>query len=585
MRHRHIHIVTVVLLLTSLSCNERITDQPYGNAPPQTFLWLYPETTIGTTVSRQHLRWWGEDPDGIVRGYLFAFRTLTSDPAGIPVPDTLRYTWTSRNDSVFAFPLDTLFRKYVVAVRAVDDRFAGLRDQSIVRLWPFAYKDANDNGLFDAADTLLPTLGSAVDPIGASLVFPIRNTPPSIIFVPNPNDPNQSIKQPDTTFTVATFAWKASDPDGDNTLVSYRIALNDTSDPGNWLQDIPLRDTVVTLVVPRARGDAASDVPGTTVSADVYAGNFLGRQYVGQLRGLRLNTENVLYVQAKDVAGEFSLPILMPSGTSRWYVRKPRSRVLLVSDYIATVFDNPLPTYLTALGNATGTSPADLDVLDIGRGLTTSDKNLGKPGPMVPPFVDPALINTFLLYDVVVWYTDRFPSLGVAQLSLFMYLQKGGRVIFSSTFLNSADPRGALKDFAPIDSVCSEDLLNPPVPSRGSSVLAANLPVLPDSTDPGDLYPQLAVNASPPFSTIFMRPIYRRSDARYVYHLQPDPNLYIGSPNVAVVDGQRRIIFIGLPLHLLNNTSAGNPLGLTAFFAKVLNQTFNPSQHVNRTRY
>ncbi|MCK7521887.1 MAG: hypothetical protein MZV64_31510 [Ignavibacteriales bacterium] len=41
----------------------------------------------------------------------------------------------------------------------------------------------------------------------------------------------------------------------------------------------------------------------------------------------------------------------------------------------------------------------------------------------------------------------ELPSLGVAQLSVFPYLQNGGRVIFSTMFLNTTDPRGALKDF------------------------------------------------------------------------------------------------------------------------------------------
>jgi hypothetical protein len=81
-----------------------------------------------------------------------------------------------------------------------------------------------------------------------------------------------------------------------------------------------------------------------------------------------------------------------------------------------------------------------------------------------------------------------------------------------------------------------------------------------------------------------MRPIYRRSDARYLYHLQADtrvPQRYFGSPNIAVIDGQNTIIFVGLPLHLLNNTVQGNPEGLTAFFDKALRQ-FNPHQVVNR---
>jgi len=49
-----------------------------------------------------------------------------------------------------------------------------------------------------------------------------------------------------------------------------------------------------------------------------------------------------------------------------------------------------------------------------------------------------------------------------------------------------------------------------------------------------------------------------------------------------VIDGQNTIVFVGLPLHLLNNTAQGNPLGITAFFEKALQQ-FSPNQVVNRT--
>ena len=100
-------------------------------------------------------------------------------------------------------------------------------------------------------------------------------------------------------------------------------------------------------------------------------------------------------------------------------------------------------------------------------------------GRLVPQFVDPALIQTFLLYDHVLWYTDQLPSLGVAQRSVFPYLQNGGRVIFSTMFLNTTDPRGALRDFAPIDSVSSVDLSAATRPlRRRTAALKRGLPVL-----------------------------------------------------------------------------------------------------------
>jgi hypothetical protein len=216
-----------------------------------------------------------------------------------------------------------------------------------------------------------------------------------------------------------------------------------------------------------------------------------------------------------------------------------------------------------------------VDELNIGRGLDANMKSAGTPGAMVPAFVDPALTQTFLLYDYVFWYTDQYPSLTVAQLTLFTYMQNGGKVLFSTTFQNTVDPRGALNDFAPIDSVSSVPFV--PRPAPGDTRIYANYRVFPDSTDPGNIYPQLAFNQPPApqtFFLVYMRPIYRRSDARYN-----------GMPNLAVVDGQRQIIFFGLPLHLLNNQVYGNPAGLQAFFTRVFTREFNPLHKVNRMKF
>jgi hypothetical protein len=559
------------------SCTEHVADNPVATKPPQTFLWLYPEGDIGTGVSRTRLRWWGESSSSLVRGYLFSFKVVTGTVTALPTPDTVRYSWVTKNDTTLLFPMDTLFRKFAVIVRAVDYGFAGLPEHSIVRMLPYPFWDKNDNGVFDGMDERLAALSTAVDPLGAVQTFPIRNTPPTIALLPNPNDPNVAQQLPDTTFTVVTVGVKGSDADGDNTLASYRVALNDTTAANAWVS-VTLRDTILTIVVPRSRSDAA----GATVTADLYGGKFLGRRLIGQIPNLKLDTDNVLYVEAKDVAGEYSNALKLPGASDKWYVKRPRGRLLMVNDY--TRFDAQLAqsTYQTSLAAVAGREFASVDQINIGLGLTAAEKEAGALGDLVPQFVDPALIQTFLLYDYVLWYTDEIPSLGVAQLSVFTYLQNGGKVMFTTMFLNTTDPRGALRDFAPIDSISSVTLPPTVFPATGDSRIPANFVVYPDSTDPGNIYPQLAFNSSPTIHSIFMRPIYRRSDARYLYHLQADTRgRYRDSPQIAVIDGQNTIIFAGLPLHLLNNATQGNPRGLTAFLEKALSQ-FSPAQRVNR---
>ncbi len=579
---------TLLLLLPMLligSCSEDISNQPRVNQTPKTFLWLFPDSTLRTGVSLQHLRWWGEDPDGLVQGFLFGYVSSNGGPSSLPSPDTITYSFLRTNDTLISFPLDTLFKEYRVFVRAIDNSARVIPHGSIVHVGVDPYWDKNSNGVFDGTDERLPDILGAIDRGAAIQTFPIRNTPPTLRFADNPNDPSIALKQPDTTYTVATFAWKGTDADGDQTLALYRIALNDTTDPSRWVT-IPIRDTVITLVVPRARSDAADSL----VDADVYGGRFLGRQLLGHIQGLRLDGLNKLIVQVRDVAGEYSQPLTMPSGTNTWYVRKPRGKLLLVSDYVNFDRDLALSTYLTSLAAVPGGEYASVDRLDIGLGLNAADKEAGRLGTLVPAFMDPSLIQTFLLYEVVLWYTEQVPSLGVAQRTLFSYLQNGGKLIFSTTFKFNVDARGAFNDFAPIDSISSIDLnaVSPTFPRLGDTRIPADYQVFADSSIAGDVYPQLAFNSSPTNHIIFMRPIYRRSDAKYIYRLQADtrsPLRFTGSPNIGVVDGQRSIIFVGLPLHLLNNTTLGNPEGVTAFLSKALLQGFAANRHIDRSRF
>jgi hypothetical protein len=121
---------------------------------------------------------------------------------------------------------------------------------------------------------------------------------------------------------------------------------------------------------------------------------------------------------------------------------------------------------------------------------------------------------------------------------------------------------------------------------------------MPDSSVPTNAYPQLAFNSLPTNHIIFMRDVYRRTDARVIYYLQPDarsPRRYnavspgaggdVLRPKVGFVDGQGKIVFFGLPLHLLDNRVQGNPNGLAAFFTKVFAGQFSSTQRVDRRKF
>lgn len=517
-----IFLVVVLLGVWLSGCSKDYPDQLAANKSPRTFLWLFPDSSLAQGNSKQRIRWWGEDPDGVVRGYLFASGKFLRTA---PVPDSTGWVWTTKNDTLIAFPLLIKQDTFDVAVRAVDNSFlVNLPEHAMIRWSPTVYWDKNSNGLFDGGDVELPTLLQATDRQGARLQMPLLNQPPSLVFAQNPNDPSVTMQQPETTFTAATFSWVGSDPDGDATIASYEMALNDTSDPNGWFI-VPANIKLVSLVVPRERSDTAS----TEVSAEVYAGVFNAtRNSLGLMPRLRLNALNTFYVRARDLAGDVSPVIRLPKAGDRWFVKKPVGRLLIISDYIGSDSAAALQLYRTVLPQVNGGRFANVEVLNIARGLNAQQKKENRFGTLVPPFINPAFIHTLHLFDVVLWYTDQFPSLGVAQYPLFQYVRDGvhpGKVIFTTMFESASDPRAALKDFAPIDSIGSVDLnAGRLLPSTGDTRIPSGYSLLRDSTDPVSNFPTLTFGSIPPrvnFS-VFLRPIYRRPDAKYIYRIQDD---------------------------------------------------------------
>lgn len=541
-----------VLLILFSGCPKNIPDEPVGNKSPNTFLWLFPDSTLADGTSRQHIKWWGEDPDGVVKGYLFSFDTVRFyDSTGLVDPvHQIGWRWRNVQDTVIAFPLEQKRQTFFVAVKAVDNTMTGeIDDQAMVRLiGDEAFWDKNENAVFDSSDLKLVFPANSIDRTAATLDMPTLNQPPVVTFAPNPANPSLPMTQPETTYTAATFGWIGTDPDGDKTIVEYQVALNNLSDTSRWVtlnssnvrvvgSDFRLSEpyiSLLTLYVPRMRSDNATG----EVEADLYSGSFIKRQKIGSIRGLNLDTLNVFYIRAKDIAGDYSPFIRMPDTSKRWFVRKPRSKMLGVIDYNNSDSSATRNTYRRAFSDIVipEGSVSNYDELNIGRGITLQQKkdaSDGRSNPqygvLVPAFIDPAFTYTMFLYDYVFWYTDVYPSLPVAQFSLFHYFNTlfdghKGKVIFSTSFEYRPDPLGVINDFAPIDSISAVNLASFPLnlPRFGDSRVPGGYMLTPDSSEPDDIFPPLKFNPDKVSHLVYVRPIFKRADARYIYHLQPD---------------------------------------------------------------
>jgi hypothetical protein len=580
MKNHSIHIAMALFGLLIGSCQKEMPNQPKPNQQPVTRLWLSSTTLLNETSSRQHAYWYGEDPDGFVRGFLIATPESVA-AASVSFPDTFTYTWTTRNDSIIGLPLAKQRSLFTIIARAVDNTFKqypSLTEGASIRLSPKPYWDVNGNKVFDAADVDLSSMNGALDTKSAAQLLPIRNTPPKIFFSVNAVD-SQIVQQPESTFTVATFSWYSSDVDGDNSVSSYRIALNDTAGTARWFV---MNSTVkfITLIAPRTRTDSAV----TEVAADVYTGTYPNMQFRGTVPGLKLNAKNILYLQARDVAGEYSTAATMPSNplARQWYVKKPKSKMLVVSDFLTSSVaerDLALRRYSDALGTAMpATSYNNFDLMDVGYGLAADEKQnqilKQKFGALVPANMNPALIQTFKLFDVVLWVSDLYPSYQPAQIGLFNYVQTGGKVIFSTTFpVNVAfSDFKALVDFAPIDSVSTDAASSTTVHTNSDGRMPIGTRVL--SLRSG--FPQLAFDSvtSGSFHSFSWRRIYKRTDAQYLYQLDSSkffssPFRYLGRPEIGVMNNDRSFVLIAVPLHKLNG--GGN---LPLFFRRVIVDEF-----------
>ncbi len=586
-----IFVSVIFIFLTALiflSCQKDSPVNPKQNVPPKTFLWIQIDTSkqLAPVISRQSVRWWGEDPDGLVQGYLFAFYKTDSVP-GNQIPDTLGYTWVTANDSLVAFPLLSAKERFTVIVRAVDNTLKEKIDVGgIVRLNPQPYWDKNRNNIYDGDDLRLPNLKYAIDPTGATQIFSIKNSPPTVTFSKDPFDPTKTIQQPDTTYTVATFTWVGDDIDGINTLKAYRINLNNPGDSASWFE-FSSSHTMVTLEVPRSRSDGATGV----VDADVYSGSFPIMKKLGTVQGLHLDDTNKIYLQAKDLAGEYSPMVSLPDGNNTWYVRKPNSSLLTIVNYDLPVPDTAIiPFYrsaFAAIDTISGVSyPRNLgnfDVLNIRRG--TTDKIVGE---LVPPNLNPAFVRTLMLYKYIFWFTDYIPDNwthvhSIAQYPLYLYTGAGGKVLYSTRFgYYLGDPRGSLVDFAPVDRII-DTLYSTRVPN--------DWPIDPSFTD-ADSFPRLrftpTLNSGGAY-TIFVRDFVKEAGADYIYSIPPDTTITMPGTtlkwrkriNIGVIDVNRQFVFLSMPLHIMNgyvrkwpSKPPGDGLGVPAFLKRVFIDEF-----------
>lgn len=496
------------------SCTESITDNIIGNNPPDTFIFLNPDSSISQQSSRLNVHWWGDDPDGIIIGYLFKWDGLDTE-----------WHFTTNNDSIFNLPIGTIDTSFIFKIAAIDNSANGVYDSQIiwngVNIGAEPFIDSDGNGVYTAGEKF-NDFGN-IDPTPSELKFPIKNSSPQIEW-------SELTTLPETSFPVITVAWDVNDLDGIQTITEIFLAINDTT------RAVKLQGNV--RLVTLRTNEFASDNPNVEILVDGSENKIADIK----LQGLKLNAENVIYVQAVDIAGAKSEFIRLPDSSSSWYVSKPKGNLLLIDDFYSSdaANDKKITDFYNSAfsGIENGALKDKYDILDLYK------SNL--------PYQNITFYQTLKLFKYVYWFAGSRPSFDLASLTTNSFLASGGKIAFSFTFEDASEafPFGLndLQLFLPVDSLGQAKSLSFLFP--GAVVKAeSNLD-----------YPQLTTA-----STIGSpRTFYVNPDAADKIYSLTSTQL---NGNIGLMNKEHSLFFIGLPLHQCNGGQANvNTLLQKIFF-------------------
>jgi hypothetical protein len=490
--------VLLISFFAVISCNEEIISNPHKNQPPNTGLFLFPDSTISQQPSVLHVHWWGDDPDGVIRGYYFKWIGINNS-----------WNFTASNDSIFYLPIGSADTTYDFFVSAADAEGNGVYDNDIfqngIDYGPEPFVDLNNNGVRDSNEPYYDI--GLIDPTPASLLFPIKNTPPVVEW-------DELTVLPDTSFPAMTFKWAASDLDGDASIQHIKVSLNDTT---NFVS----LDGSIRLITIREKDPQAS-VPQMEILINGSDQNI----FPELLEGLQLDANNKIYIQAVDLSGAVSNRIVLPDTGEVWFVKKPKGQVLIFDDFKGGSSDLQVKTFYRNIFNTIngGSLAGKFDEYDLAQ------------QPL--PFEAVTLYETMRLFKYTFYYAVSNPRLDILNLVTNKYLQQGGKIAFSMTFQDSSSSYefdlSQLQGFLPVDNVSA----TLPFLLAGADLVPVQINYLPLKTTSTIAY----VRTFTPNSVVSTQ-VYNISSSQI-------------NGNISFITNEKNEFFIGLPLHLCNGGEA-----------------------------
>ena len=382
-----------------------------------------------------------------------------------------------------------------------------------------------------------------VDPSPASLRIPVKNSPPVIQFL------DDGLSSADTLWTVLSFPYAFSDPDGLGNIDSVFIKVNE----GAWV-GLPRVLTFVSLVPvdPTISGMGSAYVYGgenqATLNKEPVPLNGI------MVPGFQVNGINTVYLKIRDLAGAIDMDTAKP-----YFVRQKTSDLLLIDAYKGEGGFIGDSLYTNLISEFTNYDRIDLIV---------------NGGVNQPKFWNSTFYLTAKLYKKIFWYSDIYTTtpgltpllLTYAAASFNQYLRFNGKLLVSATFpdggnqLSLDDPVFSL---LPIDSITKQS---------NNVRLRRGLPLWP--RQPG--YDTLR---STNFLITGVDLFYPRAgvDTLHVIPKTSVTSLYTG-PALPIAlraknpfTSKTNLVFFGMEMLYLS----GNRPALKNTFTKILNEEFN----------
>ncbi|MCC5918767.1 MAG: hypothetical protein JJU02_15715 [Cryomorphaceae bacterium] len=450
------------------------------NLPPNTFISLESINRVGENRLNSNVRlsWFGTDKDGYVVGFEFSF-------------DRENWFNTTKNDSTFRFSIDagsdTMDQDFWV--RAIDNE-------------------------------------GAKDPDPAYLRIPLRNTPPVASF-------DNEVGPEDTALVAATFRWRATDLDGDETISQVLMKFND----GDWFP-IPSANVITFMLDPNS----------TSGSGQAQIFSATENNPISQMASdVRVNAENVVYIKAIDIAGAES----DVDTSNAFYFKQQNSDNLIICGQPMSVRNVITPYAKNAFNN-------DCDFIDFYR----------DQGKYQPKFWAANFGRVLKRYDKLFIYTDiaSFTNSATGQSAtilvnlspLIAEFNSNNGKSFVTTILTSSSDFQSLGIGFPIEGV---------VVSGGQARLTADSSLIPVLSG----YPPV----SPDGTLTGIVPLVRSLDSEDFYRAQLTPiNNWQGDNLIAALrrrNNNVQQVFFATSLHRFIT----NPTSLQDLFDKIIQDDFD----------